>query len=122
MLSPFAFCLADVDGDLIRANRPYVIAAYFNAGRNGIGAAVGGNVRKVGDYLNVIGAHGFNMRSLRSRPMKDLQWNYFFYIEAEGNVNTENGRDMLRELSAICAKLKLVGTYYSKLSTQDGEE
>ena len=63
--------------------------------------------------LNIIGAHGFNMRNLRSRPMKNLQWNYFFYIEAEGNINTENGRDMLRELSAICAKLKLVGTYYA---------
>lgn len=65
--------------------------------------------------LNIIGAHGFNMRNLRSRPMKDLQWNYFFYIEAEGNINNENGQDMLRELSAICAKLKLVGTYYSNL-------
>ena len=65
--------------------------------------------------LNIIGAHGFNMRNLRSRPMKGLQWNYFFYIEAEGNVNNENGRDMLRELSAVCAKLTLVGTYYSNL-------
>lgn len=63
--------------------------------------------------LNIIGAHGFNMRNLRSRPMKDLQWNYYFYIEAEGNINTENGRDMLRELSALCAKLKLVGSYYA---------
>ena len=63
--------------------------------------------------LNIIGAHGFNMRSLRSRPMKDLQWNYYFYVEAEGNINSENGRDMLQELSAICAKLKLVGSFYS---------
>ncbi len=63
--------------------------------------------------LNIIGAHGFNLRNLRSRPMKDLQWNYFFYIEAEGNINTENGRDMLRELSAVCAKLRLAGTYYA---------
>lgn len=63
--------------------------------------------------LNIIGAHGFNMRNLRSRPMKDLQWSYFFYIEAEGNINTENGRDMLRELSAVCAKLRLAGTYYA---------
>ncbi|MDO4488369.1 MAG: prephenate dehydratase domain-containing protein [Eubacteriales bacterium] len=62
--------------------------------------------------LDIIGAHGYNMRNLRSRPMKDLLWNYFFYIEAEGNINTENGRDMLRELGAICAKLKLVGAYY----------
>ena len=63
--------------------------------------------------LNIIGAHGYNMRSLRSRPMKDLRWNYFFYIEAEGNINTEDGNDMIRELTAICAKLKLVGTYYA---------
>ena len=63
--------------------------------------------------LNIIGAHGFNMRNLRSRPMKDLQWSYFFYIEAEGNINNENGQDMLRELSAVCAKLRLVGTYYA---------
>ncbi len=63
--------------------------------------------------LNIIGSHGFNMRSLRSRPMKDLQWNYFFYIEAEGNINTEDGQDMLRELSAVCAKLKLAGSYFA---------
>ncbi len=62
--------------------------------------------------LNIIGAHGYNMRSLKSRPMKDLQWNYYFYIEAEGNINTQNGKDMLQELSALCAGLKLVGTYH----------
>ena len=64
--------------------------------------------------LNIIGAHGYNMRNLRSRPMKDLQWSYFFYIEAEGNVNNENGRDMMRELSAICARLKLVGAFVNE--------
>ncbi len=63
--------------------------------------------------LNIIGAHGFNMRNLRSRPMKDLQWSYYFYIEAEGNVNTENGRDMMRELSAVCAKLRMAGSYFA---------
>lgn len=63
--------------------------------------------------LNIIGAHNFNMRSLRSRPMKNLQWNYYFYIEAEGNVNTENGKEMLQELSALCAKLKLAGSYFA---------
>lgn len=38
--------------------------------------------------LNIIGAHGYNMRTLRSRPMKDLSWKYFFYVEAEGSINT----------------------------------
>ena len=61
--------------------------------------------------LNIIGAHGYNMKTLRSRPMKDLQWNYYFYIEAEGNVANENGDLLLRELGALCARLKLVGIY-----------
>ena len=61
--------------------------------------------------LNIIGAHNYNMKTLRSRPMKNLMWNYFFYIEGEGNINTSEGRDMLQELNALCANLKLVGTY-----------
>ena len=64
--------------------------------------------------LNIIGAHGYNMRTLRSRPMKSLQWNYYFYIEAEGNINTQNGRDMMNELSAICEHLRLAGCYRRK--------
>ena len=63
--------------------------------------------------LNIIGSHGFNMRNLRSRPMKDLMWNYYFFVEIEGNVNTPDGADMLRELRTVCDRLKLVGTYYS---------
>lgn len=64
--------------------------------------------------LNILGAHGYNMRSLRSRPMKNLEWQYFFYIEAEGNINNENGKALLTELSALCARLKLAGSYYVK--------
>lgn len=61
--------------------------------------------------LNIIGAHDFNMRNLRSRPMKELLWSYYFFVEAEGNISTRNGQDMLTELSAVCARVKLVGTY-----------
>jgi chorismate mutase/prephenate dehydratase len=64
--------------------------------------------------LDIIGAHNFNMRNLRSRPMKELMWNYYFFIEAEGNINSQDCKDMLRELSATCDKLKLAGVFYSK--------
>lgn len=63
--------------------------------------------------IDIIGAHRFNMRNLRSRPMKELLWSYYFFVEADGNVNTQNGKDMLRELSATCDVCKLVGTYRS---------
>ena len=61
--------------------------------------------------LNIIGAHNFNMRNLKSRPMKELIWSYYFFIEAEGNINTIEGKEMLQELGAVCSRLKLVGTY-----------
>lgn len=61
--------------------------------------------------LNIIGSHGFNMRNLRSRPMKELIWNYYFYVELEGDINSSDGKDMLRALGVFCDKLKIVGTY-----------
>lgn len=61
--------------------------------------------------IDVIGNHGFNMRTLRSRPMKELLWEYYFYVEAEGNIQTEAGQNMMEELSEFCDKLKFVGTY-----------
>lgn len=61
--------------------------------------------------LNIIGSYGFNMRSLRSRPMKELMWNYYFYCELEGDFASGECKDMLRALGVFCDKLKLVGTY-----------
>ena len=61
--------------------------------------------------IDVIGYHGFNMRTLRSRPMKELLWQYYFYVEAEGNIHTALGDEMLRKLGNFCDRLKLVGTY-----------
>ena len=62
--------------------------------------------------LNIIGSHGFNMRNVKSRPMKELAWNYYFFVEIEGNANSQDGRDVVNELKTICDRLKLVGTYY----------
>ena len=61
--------------------------------------------------LDIIGKHGFNMRTLRSRPMKELLWEYYFYIEAEGNANSKEGRRMLEDLLEYCDRLKMVGSY-----------
>lgn len=61
--------------------------------------------------IDVIGRHGFNMKVLRSRPMKELAWQYYFYVEAEGDESSEKGREMLEELSKNCDMLKVVGTY-----------
>lgn len=61
--------------------------------------------------LNIIGAHGFNMRTLRSRPMKELLWQYYFYVEAEGNIRSYEGKCMLEELAVCCDKVKCLGSF-----------
>ncbi|MBE6599767.1 MAG: bifunctional chorismate mutase/prephenate dehydratase [Ruminococcaceae bacterium] len=61
--------------------------------------------------IDIIGKHGFNMQSLRSRPDKRLLWQYYFYVEAEGNIDSDEGEKMLAELGSCCEKLKLIGSY-----------
>ena len=66
------------------------------------------------EAINIIGKYGYNMRGLHSRPMKELMWQYYFYLEAEGDVRSENGKAMIKELETVCDKLKLVGSYAVK--------
>ncbi len=61
--------------------------------------------------LNIIGSYNFNMRALRSRPMKTLMWNYYFYVELDGDVNSSDAKEMMKSLEVFCDRLKLVGTY-----------
>ena len=61
--------------------------------------------------IDIIGKHGFNMRCIRSRPMKELMWNYYFYVEAEGDLGSEEGRAMLKELGNYCDRLKAAGRF-----------
>ena len=61
--------------------------------------------------IDIIGQHGFNMRTLRSRPMKELLWEYYFYVELEGNIQSEEGTSLLESLGEFCDKLRFAGTY-----------
>lgn len=61
--------------------------------------------------IQTIGKHGFNMCSMRSRPMKALLWQYYFYVEAEGDLNTPEGQAMLKELQPLCDHLKVAGCF-----------
>ena len=63
------------------------------------------------EAINIIGRQGFNMRTLRSRPMKELMWQYYFYVEADGNISSPAGRQMMKELGKYCDHLRVVGSF-----------
>ena len=61
--------------------------------------------------LNVIGEYGFNMQVLRSRPVKDKAWQYYFYTEVEGDCSSPGGIEMLDKLRGQCETIKTAGHY-----------
>ena len=66
---------------------------------------------KLAEAVDIIGKYGYNMQSLRSRPMKELLWQYYFFVEAEGDIYSEKGKALLKELSGCCDRLKLIGSF-----------
>lgn len=69
----------------------------------------------LGRAVSVIGEHGFNLRALKSRPTKELIWDYYFYAEGEGDINSEQGKTMLKELKKCCNHLKILGSFEKEI-------
>lgn len=69
----------------------------------------------LGRAVSVIGEHGFNLRALKSRPTKDLSWDYYFYAEGEGNLGTFEGKAMLAELKTCCNSVKIIASYEKEI-------
>ncbi len=61
--------------------------------------------------VSIIGQYGYNMTALRSRPMKKHSWQYYFYIEIDGTVNSDNGQKMLEDLNKVCDIVKVAGAF-----------
>ena len=64
--------------------------------------------------IAVISDYGFNMKVLRSRPSKHKAWEYYFYVEADGDIETEAGREMLDKLSEVCNMVKIAGKCFEE--------
>lgn len=65
----------------------------------------------LGRAVSVIGYNGFNLRALKSRPTKKLSWEYYFFAEGEGNINSADGRQMLKELDLCCNNVTILGSF-----------
>lgn len=71
--------------------------------------------------INVISDHGFNMKALRSRPVRSRDWQYYFYVEAEGDDASERGQQMLEELALQCETLKVTGHFTAQIDLKGRE-
>lgn len=61
--------------------------------------------------ISVLGKYGYSMRVIRSRPLKNENWQYYFYTEVDGDISSLNGMQMLVELGRQCVTVKVIGAY-----------
>ena len=70
----------------------------------------------LGKAISVFGECGYNLKALKSRPSKDVIWNYYFFLEGEGHLTEEAEKSMLDKLSEVCTNVRLVGRYSKEQS------
>ncbi len=61
--------------------------------------------------LVVLDRHGVNMTRLESRPKRSSRFEYLFYVDVEGNRDSEVFQRALNELRASTSFLKILGSY-----------
>lgn len=61
--------------------------------------------------LSYFAANHINMVKIESRPMKDVSWRYFLYVDFEGNVESPQSKTALELIKKDAGYFKLLGAY-----------
>lgn len=61
--------------------------------------------------LEMVASHGFNMESIRSKSLKNLPWQYYFYVELVGDAASPEAQALMAEIKTHCRECKLLGVY-----------
>ncbi|MEG0910006.1 MAG: bifunctional chorismate mutase/prephenate dehydratase [Ruthenibacterium sp.] len=60
--------------------------------------------------IQIIGAKGYNMECIKSRPMPRVSWEYYFYTELVGDVHGADA--LLASLQSVCKSVRVLGVYH----------
>ena len=63
------------------------------------------------DLLVPLKQHGVSMTRFESRPARQGQWEYIFFIDLVGHPSEANMHAALEDLKKLCAFYKVLGTY-----------
>ena len=65
--------------------------------------------------LKAFDAFEINMSKIESRPSKQKDWEYIFYVDLAGHCDTEQVSSALTELEKHCSLVKMLGSYPDSL-------
>ena len=63
------------------------------------------------EVLNVFARHGINLTNIDTRPSKRRNWEYYFFVDAEGHCEDEHFTEALKTASEHCGELHVLGSF-----------
>lgn len=63
------------------------------------------------EVLNVFAKHGINLTNIDTRPSKRRNWEYYFFVDAEGHCQDEHFAHALEEARQHCGDLHVLGSF-----------
>lgn len=74
-------------------------------------------VGQLSGVIQTIAASGFNMESIKSRPMPQRPWEYYFYIELVGAPDTQQAEALLAKIREVCLSVRMLGIFHRAAET-----
>ncbi|MFV0413134.1 MAG: chorismate mutase [Oscillospiraceae bacterium] len=68
-------------------------------------------VGRLARVIAAIAAEGFDMESIKSRPMPQNPWQYYFYTELVGAPSSQQAEALLAKLREVCLSVRILGVY-----------
>jgi chorismate mutase / prephenate dehydratase len=63
------------------------------------------------EVLDVFKENGINLTDIEKRPSKKVNWEYYFFIDAEGHVDDPKMKTALADAKQHCLQLTVLGSY-----------
>ncbi len=82
-----------------------------NADKVSIITSTSNEVGSLFKLLEIFSMNDLNMTSIKSRPIINKPWEYYFYIDFDGNLKDERVKDVLEKIRNNTSYLKVLGNY-----------
>jgi len=63
------------------------------------------------EVLDVFKENGINLTDIEKRPSKKVNWEYYFFIDAQGHYDDAGMRKAVEEAKQHCLQLTVLGSY-----------
>jgi len=63
------------------------------------------------EVLNVFSRHNVNLTNIDTRPSKRRNWEYYFFVDAEGHFEDANFTEAIDEAKEHCGELHVLGSF-----------